>query len=365
MITTIQEPTSCVIRLANAMAPVNSRMVVAGDSKGPAAFDLTDATEFDPDRLTFLSLADQLESGFALAPLLPTKHYCRKNLGYLDAIRGGATSIYETDDDNAPLDHWAPRQEWIDAPRFVERSGNVEPSWINAYKFFTDQLIWPRGLPLDRIREPSKLGGTPPQQLEQTKSPAGQFWAPVQQGLADGAPDVDAVWRLTLDSDFTFRSEASVMLGPGQWCPFNTQTTWWWPVAYPLLYVPSYCSFRMCDIWKSFVAQRCLWELGSGIVFHASEVVQERNPHNLMRDFEDEIPGYLKNHDLVKSLESVDLSRDRLKVGDNLRTCYEQLVTDGFFPKKELPLVNAWLQDIQSFGMQPSDQDNNSVSSRA
>ena len=111
--------------------------------------------------------------------------------------------------------------------------------------------------------------------------------APIQQGLVNGSADVDAIWRLVMDREFFFEPRASVFLEPGNWCPFNTQTTWWWPVAYPLLYIPSYCSFRMCDIWKSFVAQRCLWELDMGIVFHAPEVYQDRNVHDLMRDFRD------------------------------------------------------------------------------
>jgi hypothetical protein len=108
--------------------------------------------------------------------------------------------------------------------------------------------------------------------------------------LADHSPDVDAVWRLVLDRPFCFDKGESLYLAPGTWCPFNSQSTWWWPEAYPLLYLPSFCTFRMTDIWRSFVAQRCLWAVGQGVAFHASEVAQARNQHNLMRDFEDEVP---------------------------------------------------------------------------
>ena len=108
----------------------------------------------------------------------------------------------------------------------------------------------------------------------------------------------------------------------------------------------------MCDIWKSFIAQRCLWELGTGVVFHAAEVVQERNPHNLMRDFEDEVPGYLQNHRLAEILESVDLDSEITSVAANLRTCYSELVAKGVFPDKELPLVDAWIADVQSAVLQ-------------
>jgi len=32
-----------------------------------------------------------------------------------------------------------------------------------------------------------------------------------------------------------------------------------------LMYLPIKASFRMTDIYRSFVAQRCLWELGEGV----------------------------------------------------------------------------------------------------
>jgi hypothetical protein len=43
----------------------------------------------------------------------------------------------------------------------------------------------------------------------------------------------------------------------------------------PLLYLPSHCCFRMTDIWRSFIAQRCLWELGHWVVCQAPELELE------------------------------------------------------------------------------------------
>src|SRR5262249_28696429 len=140
----------------------------------------------------------------------------------------------------------------------------------------------------------------------------------------------------------------SVWLPPGTWCPFNSQSTWWWPEAYPLLYLPSFCSFRMTDIWRSFVAQRCLWELGHGLVFHAPEVFQDRNTHNLMRDFKDEVPGYLQNDAIIARLSTLSLAVGRDAVGENLIRCYEALVAGGFIPTEELPLVRGWVEDIRT-----------------
>ena len=112
------------------------------------------------------------------------------------------------------------------------------------------------------------------------------------------------------------------------------------------MYLPSYCSFRMTDIWRSFVAQRCLWELGYGLVFHAAEVNQERNQHNLLRDFEDEVPGYVHNQRIADTLEGLSLHGGESGVSENLLLCYEALVRIGVIPEKELALVQAWVEDV-------------------
>jgi hypothetical protein len=335
VITTIQEPTQSVIKLAERLVGLDGQLVIVGDTKGPASFDLAGVDGFRTNQLTFLDIEAQLASDFQLGRELPTKHYARKNMGYLHAISSGASCIYETDDDNAPLSSWNSREQFVDACKIGAAATAAQPTWVNVYRHFTDANIWPRGLPLDEIHTPL----ADPGESENT-------WAPIQQGLANGAPDVDAVWRLVMDTEFSFQDSHSVMVNPGQWCPFNTQSTWWWPEVFPLLYVPSYCSFRMCDIWKSFVAQRCLWELDTGVVFHAPEVYQERNPHNLMKDFSDEVVGYEKNDRIASILQALQLKPGKESVKQNLVTCYSALIDEEIFPDVELTLLQAWLSDL-------------------
>ena len=325
VITTIREPTTSVIRLALRLEEAGGTLIVAGDGKGPLTFPLEGAK--------FLSLAAQIESGFELARQLPVGHYSRKNVGYLRAIEDRASSIYETDDDNAPLDHWQVREEVVDA------STSQQSGWNNVFRCFTRGRIWPRGFPLDEVA--NGVEG------ELQLAPPAPVRAPIQQGLVNGCPDVDAVWRLVLGGPFRFEPGPSVRLKRSAWCPFNSQSTWWFPIAYPLMYLPSYCSFRMTDIWRSFIAQRCLWELGLGVVFHGPEVVQERNAHDLMRDFADEIPGYTRNKTMVDVLEGLSLSEDAQSIGGNLLLCYEALVAEGFFRGEELELVRRWLDDLE------------------
>lgn len=330
VITTIQAPTKSVQLLATRLAScANAELVIVGDTKGPLG------DEYDVDGATMLTYEEQKHSEFDLASLLPTGHYARKNLGYLWAISRGASCIYETDDDNAPNAEWTVRHRHPKA-RCVSRQG-----WVNVYEYFLAELIWPRGFPLNSINVRGNLNASP------TSGDVATVNAPIQQGLVDLSPDVDAVWRLVLDRKIVFERNSSVWLAPGAWCPFNSQSTWWWPDAFPLMYLPSYCSFRMTDIWRSLVAQRCIWELGHGLVFHASEVVQERNTHDLMRDFHDEIPGYERNTLLVEALSDLKLKAGEEHVPSNLLACYTRLVEEQFFAEEELQLVEAWLRDLE------------------
>jgi hypothetical protein len=103
----------------------------------------------------------------------------------------------------------------------------------------------------------------------------------------------------------------------------------------------------MTDIWRSFIAQRIAWLNGWAILFHWPTMIQQRNVHNLMRDFNDEIPGYLHNSEIREALESLPLQAGAEKIGDNLKICYEKLVSMSLIGKEELALLNAWLEDIR------------------
>jgi hypothetical protein len=82
------------------------------------------------------------------------------------------------------------------------------------------------------------------------------------------------------------------------------------------------------------------------LVFHAPEVDQVRNHHNLLKDFEDEVPGYLNNQRLVSTLEGLALRSGESEVSGNLLRCYEALIRIGIIPEKEMTLLEAWVADI-------------------
>ena len=71
--------------------------MVAGDRKTPV--------DWEYENVQFLSASAQEERGFTLSATLPWNHYCRKMVGYLEAIRLGAEQIVDTDDDNIPKEN--------------------------------------------------------------------------------------------------------------------------------------------------------------------------------------------------------------------------------------------------------------------
>ena len=331
VLTTIAAPTDCVHHLHSFCGDLLDELVVVGDRKGPDAYPLTNAN--------FLSMSDQTTMDLKLAKQLPENHYSRKNLGFLTAISNGADVVYETDDDTMPTQSWHTRA-------LNQNVSVVEgKKWANVFRSFTQQQIWPRGLPLDEIHS-----------VTTTSSESQLVDAPIQQGMIDLSPDVDAIWRLVFGHEFFFDAGQSVMVKPGTWCPFNSQNTWWRPEAFPLLYLPSHCEFRATDIWRSFVAQRCVWELEAGVVFHGPDTIQHRNVHNLMTDFKGEITGYLQNQEITDLLASLSLLPSKENVAKNLYTCYEALAHADVFPSQELELVAGWIDDLDECVQQATKQ---------
>jgi len=242
VVTSISAPNSALREIAAQCKARGYTFYVIGDVPSPADFHIAGCE--------FYSLERQRASGLKLAELLPLRHYSRKNIGYLLSIGKRAGLLIETDDDNTPSAEF-----WDTRNRLQSVASLTGNGWTNVYAYFSEANIWPRGLPLDAVQNKVPAFET----LPVTELPC-----PIQQGLADEDPDVDAIYRLLLPLPIQFRKDRRLALASGTWCPFNSQNTAWFPEAYPLLYLPSFCSFRMTDIWRSFVAQRIAWENGWG-----------------------------------------------------------------------------------------------------
>ena len=321
VITSIFEPTEAV-RKFGSLPDYN--LIVVGDKKSPK--------DWNVQNVDFLSVVNQENAGFKLSSIMPYNHYCRKMFGYLHAIKQGAEIIIDTDDDNIPKPNWN-FPEFAGSFNFIpENTGQV-----NIYELFTDQKIWPRGFPLRLIT--SKTISRESIAVKESKI---GIW----QGLADEDPDVDAIYRLTSNEFCDFRNEPPVVLGKQTICPFNSQNTAFRKELFVLLYMPTYVTFRFTDILRGLVAQPIMWLYDLQLGFTHATVVQKRNAHDFMKDFESEIPMYLHAEKVIHIVsESIS---SRYTIEDNLYRAYEALNRNNIVDKKELDTLNAWIGDYKT-----------------
>ena len=328
VVTSIQPPTAGVHKIAERARAQGATFLVIGDRKSPKNWACPG--------VDYRSIDDQQNMHFQTAKILSENSYTRKMIGYLEAFESGAEWIRETDDDNVPY------ESFFELPPEHLQTANPDLTspWLNIYRHFTDRFVWPRGFPLSLISDPSttpRINGTevvaPPYLL---------------QAIADGDPDVDAIYRLTAPntSDVTFEAALPLRIPKEIWTPFNSQATTWPRELFPLMYLPTTCTFRMTDIWRSFVAQRLLPGLGASLIFTSATVHQERNEHDLLQDFNQEIPGYAGTEMIRETLEGTRIAGDPEHLLDDLRVLYEALVRAGFLTSEEIPLLEAWSADM-------------------
>lgn len=317
VITSIFEPTVAVKKFSG----INDyNVIVVGDKKSPENYNC--------DNVIFLS-ADNTY-GFELEKTLPFNHYSRKMLGYLYAMRAGADIIIDTDDDNIPYDNFG-------FPEFDDNFNLIaaDDDFINIYQFFTKHKIWPRGLPLNYINKKTSY------EIKNQNLHVG-----VWQGLADGDPDVDAIYRLTDNTPCYFdQDKEPLVLQSGCVCPFNTQNTAYRRELFELLYLPTTVSFRFTDILKGLIAQPLMWNENFLLGFTNATVLQERNVHDYMKDFESEIPCYLYSEKVVNIAKSVVKPGIALK--HNLYNVYNALCDAGITQSTEMDNLDAWLTDCE------------------
>lgn len=319
VITSIFEPTEAVMEFSK---KTEYHLIVVGDKKTPA--------DWHCDNADFISVDQQEHSGFQLASVLPFNHYCRKMLGYLKAIKDGADCIADTDDDNIPSENW-------NFPEFEQYYDCITENigFINIYQLYTDQKIWPRGLPLNLINKEFEL--------EKQITPR-QCRVGIWQGLADEDPDVDAVYRLTDNTPCFFARRSPVVLGKGTISPFNTQNTLIRKELFPLMYLPASVTFRFTDILRGLIAQPIMWLYDYQLGFVDATVLQKRNPHDYMKDFHSEIPMYQYCEKVIDIVS--DAVSSARSIESNLYSAYRALLTENIVGESEMITLESWLKDI-------------------
>lgn len=325
VVTTINYPSVALKKLASLK---DWHLVVVGDRKTPRDWHL--------DNCEFLSIEKQETLDYEIIKFLPENHYCRKNIGYLYAISHGAKCIYETDDDNALIEGIFTLSEGDELVEVCVEGKNC----VNVFSYFGQPTVWPRGFPLDQIADSPSY---------QVKNISEQRCG-VVQGLVNKDPDVDGIFRLTQYRDVYFDKKPPCVLPEGVFCPFNTQNTLFSYESFWGLMIPSTTAFRVCDIWRSYIVQRLLWDLNLRLCFTSPTAIQERNEHNLFRDFCDEQDLYLKSGCLIQFL--LNWKSEASHFPERMENLTEELVAHQYLKQEEIALVQAWIHDLTRLGYQ-------------
>ena len=321
VVTTINYPTEGLKKLAQLP---DWHVVVVADKKTP--------TDWHLPGCYFLSIEQQKTLGYRIIDILPWNHYCRKSIGYLYAIEHGATVIYDTDDDNILL-HDITYLPTTASTTLIQTTDSV----YNPYHYFGQPAMWPRGYPLANILSQAKAALT-----KTSTRPL------IQQGLVNEDPDVDALYRLTQGALVQFQDNDPITLPVGCMCPFNSQNTVLHYDAFWALLIPCTTTFRVCDIWRGYWAQRLVWEIGGTLCFMPPSVIQKRNEHNLLNDFIQEIDLYTQSGKLVTYLLQIQLAQPTLF--ERMVALTKGMIDQGFYQQRELELVHAWLEDLRDVG---------------
>jgi hypothetical protein len=167
----------------------------------------------------------------------------------------------------------------------------------------------------------------------------------VWQGLINEDSDFDAIYRLTINKHISFENNENFAISKGCYSPFNTQSTLWNKVFYPLLYIPITVDFRFSDIFRGYVAQRIMWDYNHLLGFHKPHTYQERNVHDNFQDFIGELNMYQSIKGMINELDSIRLQNNSIE--EDLWQVYNHLYNKKFLPKEELEGLNDWIRDIK------------------
>lgn len=297
----------------------NWKVIVVGDKK---------SCPYTHTNVEFLTIEDQLKLTFKSIDTTPFNHYSRKNIGYLYAMSKGASHIYDTDDDTIPYNNWYLKEFNCE----TEIGGDL---YINPFKLFTDDNVWPRGFHLSYINKNIQYN------KKQQNCKIG-IW----QGLINGDSDFDAIYRLTINKHINFYNNSDIAISKGSYAPFNTQSTLWNKDLYALMYIPNTVDFRFTDILRGYISQRIMWEYGYRLGFHSPNTFQIRNAHDYYVDFLGEISMYKNIPKVVDILNSINLSGETII--DNLLLIYELLCDNNIVDSKELVNLLNWIDDISN-----------------
>jgi hypothetical protein len=274
--TTINKPTLATEKFASFK---DWTLIVVGDKKTPHEY-------YENLNCIYMS-PDYMEKKYPnLCELIGWNTFDVRNLGYIEAYQMGADVIASVDDDNIPYDDWGTdlyvNQE-IECDLYETTFHDV----FDPLSITSRNEIWHRGYPIEYVptRHNVEYKGKTKRKVL------------VQADLWDGNPDIDAIARMAFKPCVKY-SDITKPYCSHRLSPFNTQNTFFSREAFP-----NFCAIpgtgRMNDIWGAYIFE---YHHPSSVIYNRASVYQERNPHVLTKDLEDEMIGYKNTFKLIKDI---------------------------------------------------------------
>lgn len=255
-------------------------LVIAGDRKTPH-------DKYKDINAIYLSPDEQDRLYPKLSDLIGWNCMQRRNIAILHAYKLGADVIAVIDDDNIPLENWG--KDLLVGKTFeCDTYTPVQHSVFDPLSVTEYNHLWHRGYPLIHL-----VGKNKHTVSKTIVRPV------VQADLWNGDPDIDAVCRMEHAPMCTFKSNvfpytSSVV------SPFNSQNIFILREAVRDYFLCPGIG-RMDDIWAAYYLE----SKGHRVVYNTASVFQDRNEHDLVKDFSDEIIGYQNTHLFIQEPSNI------------------------------------------------------------
>lgn len=280
--TTINPPTPALLAFD---AMEDWHLVVVGDLKTPH-----DA--YAGIRGTYLHPTQQVAIDTELSQEIDWNCIQRRNFGFLWAHDHGARVVATVDDDNVPLLGWGSSADLLrqTVSMTVVSAENHAVDPIN-YSTGGGAESWHRGFPIQELKGRYRV-----EREERNVVPL------VVADIWEGDPDVDAICRMTFEETNLLYYDHAFPFTSANPAPFNSQNTF---LDASLL--KDYFMFpgvgRMDDIFGAYHLEAVT---GVRPVFNRPSVRQDRNLHDLTKDFEQEVLGYRHCYKICERIQTGD-----------------------------------------------------------
>lgn len=270
---------------------------------------------------------------------LPFNSIQRRNLGLIEAFAQGADIIITVDDDNHAASTHIRRLDELFNPDGVQGSViTTKTNWFNP-GVLCSPTVRHRGLPRSQFSVPHVV-----ETVTEKRVKIG-----VVASLWIGDPDVDAVERMCHNPEVQVVARNAIP-DLRTWAPFNSQATAFRAELTPAMFMFPYIG-RYDDIWASYVTRVVMDRLNMHVWYGQPVVDQKRNPHDTMKDLEDELYGMRFTNDLIDILRRVAImltSEPDASVLDMVTIIYAWIKNSHFARFDTCRAMKAWLTDMET-----------------